>query len=286
MWAGRSAVAAPAAPPAGLAHRRFADPSPDSTPSQIIGVDPEGSILAEPEELNRTELKAYEVEGIGYDFIPTVLDRTVGGAARPQSWLAQRRGRPGSPLSGHTCEAVHAGRRRVCGHRGREQRAAGTVPEPCGAHAGQGRPEGPALGHVHTPVPGGRGLGGGQRAADGPFCPQVVDKWFKCNDEESFAFARMLIAQEGLLCGEWWAEFPPSVDMSRSPSHRGRVAAVAMLLWALSTCPGPFGGQPACSPGGRATPHCGQSSGSVSPGPGSLWPCGLCCPCLMTSLGT
>ena len=33
--------------------------------------------------------------------------------------------------------------------------------------------------------------------------PQVVDKWFKSNDEEAFAFARMLIAQEGLLCGEW-----------------------------------------------------------------------------------
>lgn len=33
--------------------------------------------------------------------------------------------------------------------------------------------------------------------------PQVVDKWFKSNDEESFTFARMLIAQEGLLCGEW-----------------------------------------------------------------------------------
>ncbi|KAM5333415.1 cystathionine beta-synthase isoform 2-T3 [Glossophaga mutica] len=72
---------------------------------KIIGVDPEGSILAEPEELNRTEVTAYEVEGIGYDFIPTVLDRSV------------------------------------------------------------------------------------------------VDKWFKCNDEESFTFARMLIAQEGLLCG-------------------------------------------------------------------------------------
>lgn len=43
-------------------------------------MDPEGSILAEPEELNQTELTAYEVEGIGYDFIPTVLDRTVGGA--------------------------------------------------------------------------------------------------------------------------------------------------------------------------------------------------------------
>ncbi|XP_008061231.1 cystathionine beta-synthase [Carlito syrichta] len=72
---------------------------------RIIGVDPEGSILAEPEELNQTELTAYEVEGIGYDFIPTVLDRTV------------------------------------------------------------------------------------------------VDKWFKSNDEEAFAFARMLISQEGLLCG-------------------------------------------------------------------------------------
>uniref|UniRef100_G3T4N4 Cystathionine beta-synthase n=1 Tax=Loxodonta africana TaxID=9785 RepID=G3T4N4_LOXAF len=72
---------------------------------KIIGVDPEGSILAEPEELNQTDQTAYEVEGIGYDFLPTVLDRTV------------------------------------------------------------------------------------------------VDKWFKSNDEDSFAFARMLIAQEGLLCG-------------------------------------------------------------------------------------
>ncbi|XP_001375658.3 cystathionine beta-synthase isoform X1 [Monodelphis domestica] len=72
---------------------------------KIIGVDPEGSILAEPEELNQTDKTAYEVEGIGYDFIPTVLDR------------------------------------------------------------------------------------------------KVVDKWYKSNDEESFAFARMLIAQEGLLCG-------------------------------------------------------------------------------------
>ncbi|XP_040842605.1 cystathionine beta-synthase isoform X2 [Ochotona curzoniae] len=72
---------------------------------KIIGVDPEGSILAEPEELNQTDVTTYEVEGIGYDFIPTVLDRTV------------------------------------------------------------------------------------------------VDKWYKTNDEEAFAFARMLIAQEGLLCG-------------------------------------------------------------------------------------
>uniref|UniRef100_A0A8C5P7P3 cystathionine beta-synthase n=1 Tax=Leptobrachium leishanense TaxID=445787 RepID=A0A8C5P7P3_9ANUR len=44
---------------------------------KVVGVDPEGSILAEPEELNQTDKTGYEVEGIGYDFIPTVLDRTV-----------------------------------------------------------------------------------------------------------------------------------------------------------------------------------------------------------------
>lgn len=43
----------------------------------IVAVDPPGSILAEPEILNETDVTFYEVEGIGYDFIPTVLDRTV-----------------------------------------------------------------------------------------------------------------------------------------------------------------------------------------------------------------
>jgi cystathionine beta-synthase len=37
--------------------------------AKIIGVDPEGSILAGP-----GEIKSYKVEGIGYDFIPDVLD--------------------------------------------------------------------------------------------------------------------------------------------------------------------------------------------------------------------
>ena len=45
--------------------------------AQIVGVDPEGSILAEPDFLNKTDKTQYEVEGIGYDFIPTVLDRSV-----------------------------------------------------------------------------------------------------------------------------------------------------------------------------------------------------------------
>ncbi|XP_068771159.1 cystathionine beta-synthase isoform X2 [Struthio camelus] len=44
---------------------------------KIIGVDPDGSIVALPSELNRTNTTTIEVEGIGHDFIPTVLDRSV-----------------------------------------------------------------------------------------------------------------------------------------------------------------------------------------------------------------
>ncbi len=39
---------------------------------QIIGVDPEGSLLAGP-----SAISGYKVEGIGYDFIPDVLDRSL-----------------------------------------------------------------------------------------------------------------------------------------------------------------------------------------------------------------
>lgn len=43
----------------------------------VIGVDPEGSILAQPDNLNQSEVTFYEVEGIGYDFVPTVLDQSI-----------------------------------------------------------------------------------------------------------------------------------------------------------------------------------------------------------------
>lgn len=43
---------------------------------KIIAADPFGSILALPESLNQEHAnEAYKVEGIGYDFIPEVLDR-------------------------------------------------------------------------------------------------------------------------------------------------------------------------------------------------------------------
>jgi cystathionine beta-synthase len=41
---------------------------------KVIGVDPTGSILALPETLNGA-ITSYKVEGIGYDFVPKVLDR-------------------------------------------------------------------------------------------------------------------------------------------------------------------------------------------------------------------
>jgi len=43
---------------------------------KVIGVDPDGSILAKPDSLNGA-IHSYKVEGIGYDFIPTVCDRDV-----------------------------------------------------------------------------------------------------------------------------------------------------------------------------------------------------------------
>ncbi|KAG5638354.1 hypothetical protein H0H81_000487 [Sphagnurus paluster] len=44
----------------------------------IVAIDPNGSILAYPDELNKAEEGAqYIVEGIGYDFIPDVLSRDV-----------------------------------------------------------------------------------------------------------------------------------------------------------------------------------------------------------------
>jgi len=42
---------------------------------QIIAIDPDGSILAQPEVLNESGIHTYKVEGIGYDFLPRVLDR-------------------------------------------------------------------------------------------------------------------------------------------------------------------------------------------------------------------
>jgi len=53
--------------------RKFKERCPDCI---VVGVDPHGSILAEPENLNGA-VTSYKVEGIGYDFIPNVLERSL-----------------------------------------------------------------------------------------------------------------------------------------------------------------------------------------------------------------
>jgi len=42
----------------------------------VVGVDPHGSILAQPDTLNG-DIHSYHVEDIGYDFIPKVLNRSL-----------------------------------------------------------------------------------------------------------------------------------------------------------------------------------------------------------------
>lgn len=54
--------------------KRLKELNPDI---QVIGVDPAGSILAEPASLNETDITGYQVEGIGYDFIPDVCNRQI-----------------------------------------------------------------------------------------------------------------------------------------------------------------------------------------------------------------
>ncbi|XP_063918616.1 cystathionine beta-synthase [Zophobas morio] len=54
--------------------KKFKEVSPNTV---IVGSDPYGSILAQPEKMNETDVDFYEVEGIGYDFIPTGFDRTI-----------------------------------------------------------------------------------------------------------------------------------------------------------------------------------------------------------------
>ena len=44
---------------------------------QVIGLDPYGSTLARPEEINKTDVTYYEVEGLGFDFFPTVCEPKV-----------------------------------------------------------------------------------------------------------------------------------------------------------------------------------------------------------------
>ena len=85
----------------------------------IVGVDPVGSILAEPDSLNdRDRLTSYKVEGIGYDFVPTVLDRAlvdewVKTDDRESLLMARRLIRDEGLLCGGSCGSAMAAAVRV-----------------------------------------------------------------------------------------------------------------------------------------------------------------------------
>lgn len=81
---------------------------------KVIGVDPFGSILAQPEELNKTEITSYAVEGIGYDFIPDVLQRQyidewVKSSDKPSFIMARRLIRQEGLLCGGSAGSAMAG---------------------------------------------------------------------------------------------------------------------------------------------------------------------------------
>lgn len=85
----------------------------------IVGVDPVGSILAEPTELNNAGVKSYAVEGIGYDFLPDVLDRRVVHrwikTSDQETFLMSRRLiREEGLLCGGSCGAAVVGALRAC----------------------------------------------------------------------------------------------------------------------------------------------------------------------------
>ncbi|KAI9351985.1 tryptophan synthase beta subunit-like PLP-dependent enzyme [Obelidium mucronatum] len=80
----------------------------------IVGVDPNGSILAQPESLNSEGIHGYKVEGIGYDFVPDVLkreyiDQWVKTDDKESFIMARRLMREEGLLCGGSCGAAMVG---------------------------------------------------------------------------------------------------------------------------------------------------------------------------------
>lgn len=92
--------------------KKFKEELPDTI---VVGVDPVGSILAQPESLNeKNKLQPYHVEGIGYDFIPDVLkrdliDKWIKTEDKESFLMARRIIRSEGLLCGGSCGAALAG---------------------------------------------------------------------------------------------------------------------------------------------------------------------------------
>lgn len=98
-----------------------------------MGVDPHGSILAEPESLN-TSTEGYQVEGIGYDFIPEalerkVIDRWVKSADKESFVMARRLIREEGILCGGSSGTAVAGAVKVAKELGPGKRCVVILPD-------------------------------------------------------------------------------------------------------------------------------------------------------------
>ena len=100
----------------------------------IVGVDPIGSILAQPESLNSAGVGSYKVEGIGYDFIPKVLDREIINrwekTQDQESFIMARRLiREEGLLCGGSCGSAVVGAIRAAQALGPDQRCVVILPD-------------------------------------------------------------------------------------------------------------------------------------------------------------
>ena len=78
---------------------------------QIVGVDPVGSIMAVPDELNKEGLKSYKIEGMGHDFVPNTcvrkyVDQWIKTRDQESFDLARRLIKEEGLLTGGSCGSV------------------------------------------------------------------------------------------------------------------------------------------------------------------------------------
>ncbi|KHN75485.1 Cystathionine beta-synthase [Toxocara canis] len=194
------------------AGRRIKEECPDA---KVIAVDPHGSVLADP---SSTHSDFYEVEGIGYDFIPATLefshiDKWVKTSDGESFRMARRLIREEGLLCGGSSGSAMVAAMQVCKELKKGQNCVVILPDGIRNYMYVSRfidkvlviavdPHGSVLADpssTHSDFYEVEGIGYDFIPATLEF--SHIDKWVKTSDGESFRMARRLIREEGLLCG-------------------------------------------------------------------------------------